>query len=151
MSLRRSERLSAQLSEYYRKQFDELYVELRKITAPILPENINRMSSKSRVYYLIKSFKFGINNLAFVKKYEPEILGRPQFEKYCVMLYRKSFHWLDEINQVNMDPIFTTKLTKAVHHFRKIYEKVQWSNWVYLERQYNLDKPIMRMICNYIY
>lgn len=151
MSLRRSERLSAQLTEYYRKQFDELHVELRKITGPILPGNSSRLSYESIVHYLIKSFKFGINNLAFIKKYEPQILGRPQFEKYCIMLYHKSFYWLDEITRVEIDPVFKTKLTKSVHHFRKIYETIQCSNWAYLESQYKLDKPIMRMICNYIY
>ena len=166
MSLRRSNRLSIKLNPYYEAKYIAI--------EPVFREKLNFIQKKmtftdliffkSRAAFLTRvmsptEMTINITNIIqymttlirFIMTYEKKYTKTSQYEKFCDMLYTKSFIWIKETNTAGVAEPYSSKLQTAVFKFRHIYEEIRYEDWKFLRIRYKLDDIIMFTIGSYIH
>jgi hypothetical protein len=150
MSLRRSDRLSTKLDEYYKTQYARL-----KPLFLVLAKQCLHLSAIERINKIIKLMKYFKRIYQFAMKYEYKYVTNKQYEIFGDMIYLNSIRWCAEAkiqcSAVNNAILISNKLHKASIEFRIIYENLKCEHWQFICDKYKLDKNITCLITSFLH
>lgn len=149
MALRRSDRLADKLYERHFLEYHKIKTTLKTIASKCIGPFSYSVTPEYKLETIIKLLNLMRHNFAFVLKYEYTFTQNRHVEYFGDMLYKKLFDWIKEAT--DLAPNIQVNFKKASKKFRKIYEKVRYSNWVFLKQKFKLDDIIMFTINSYMH
>ena len=149
MALRRSDRLADKLYERYFLEYHKIKTTLKTIASKCIGPFSLSVTPEYKLETIIKLLNLMRQNFAFVVKYEYTFTQNRHVEYFCDMLYKKLFVWIKEAS--DLAPNIQVNLKKSSIKFRQIYEKVRYSNWVFIKSEFKLDDSIMFIINSYMH
>ena len=152
MSLRRSDRLSTKLDEYYKTQYTRL-----KPGFLVLAKQCLHLSAIDKIKKIINLIKYFKSIYQFIMKYESKYVTNKQYEIFGDMIYLTSIRWCAEAqiqcssSAVNNAILISNKLHKTSIEFRSIYENLKCEHWQFICEKYRLDKNITCLITSFLH